>query len=269
MKTNHYFKTAYIAIAAILMTTGLAAQNLLTNGDFEISVAPFGWTKNNQDIVFAAEEGNSINGKSCRMPGLSASRNILQNVTISTPGNYIFKFTGRIQNAVGPNGTVDNNHATNGPATITAQVFGFDVDGTTLLTNALLTITSQANSNTTDSGVVVIPQEITRVQVKISKNWNVPYIDDVMLYLEGTLGITDNRIEEMQIYSSEDFLNVTSSSALSQINIIDITGKMQLSVSCKSEFTKQISLENISTGLYIIVATDIEGKVGTVKHMLK
>ncbi len=270
MKTNHYIKSAYIAIIAMVIATSLQAQNLLVNGDFEATEeAPLGWTKNNGDINYQITD-YTINNRSCRMPGVGAPRWIWQDVEIPVSGKYIFEFTGRIQNqALFASGDSPNDHATLGPATLKGEIFGFDADGETLLPDVLLTLETQSNSNVTLKGEVEIPESITKVQVKISKDWNIPYIDDVLFYLDGTLGVAKSTIENLKIYSNDGSLFVSSSSQLNQISIYDTTGRMMRTIKSENKTTDQISIGNLATGLYIITATDIDGKTGTLKHLIK
>ncbi len=280
MKTNHYIKSTYIAIIALAMAINLQAQNLLVNGDFEATVAPFGWTKNNGDILLNEKNAYSIhpdkdendvfiNGN-CRMPGLAAVRFITQSVDITTAGTYTFKFTTRIQNgAPFLSGDSPNNHATLGPATVTGEIFPFEADGTTVGTTALATITTQSNTNTDVSTSVTIAAEVTKVQVKISKNWNVPYIDDVLFYLNGTLGVAKNDIENLKIYSNDGSLFVSSSSQLNHINIYNTSGSLIRTIKTENNTSDQISIGNLAKGLYIIRATDKDGKTGALKHLIK
>lgn len=270
MKKKHYFKNAIIAVTAMMMSTGLQAQNLLVNGDFEATEAPWGWSRNNTDILLSEANDFKINNQTCRMPGLGAARWIWQNVEISAAGKFFFEFTGRIQNAAPfDSGTSPNSHATLGPATLKGEIFGFEADGSTLLPDALLTLETQSNSNITLKGEIEIPDSITKVQVKISKNWNVPYVDDVFFYLEGTLGVATNTMEDLNIYSKDGALFVTSSTQLNQISIFDITGQMIHTIKAVNKTHEQISTGNFRSGIYLITATDIDGRTGAVKHIIR
>lgn len=263
----------FTIIGLLMIATSFSAQNLLVNGNFE---ATTGWTKNNGDIILNEKNANSIhpdkdanelyiNGN-CRMPGLAAARFITQPVEITTSGTYTFKFTARIQNAVGLSGALDNNHATLGIATVKGEIFPIASDGT-VGTTALATISTQSNTNTEVSTTVAIDAAITKVQVKIGKDWNVPYIDDVYFGLPVT-GINDLRIENLSVASSNGILSVDCSSMLVKIDVIDTTGKI---IQSNSDINaNSIQLTNpLKSGLYMIFATDNHGKTAVVKHLIK
>lgn len=263
-------------IIGLLMTaSSFYAQNLLVNGYFEATAAPFGWERSNtSDITLNEKSANSvhpdkdandlyING-SCRMPGPAQSRWIWQDVEVGSAGTYTFKFTTRIQNAAGPSGASPNNHASLGIATVTGEIFSIASDGST---SALATISTQSNSNVEVSTTVAIAAEVTKVQVKIAKNWNVAYIDDAYFGLPST-GINELHILNMHVVSNNGMITVNCPSTLVKINVLDITGKTIQSISDINANSTQLTYP-LNSGLYMIVATDNHGKTGVVKHLVK
>ncbi len=235
-------------------------NNLLVNGDFEATEGPSGWSKNNADILLSENNEFGINNQTCRMPGIGAPRWIWQNVEIAVPGKYFLEFKARIQNAAPfASGDSPNNHVTLGPATIKGEIIGFESDGNTLLNNALLTLESQSNTNITLRGEVEIPVNITKVQVKISKNWNVPYIDDVSFDLvkvpnstsetksgNSTIEIFPNPLKSGKLYirlSGNDMLET-------RVSLSDLQGRVIMDQTITDNF---IHIENsIDKGIYLL-----------------
>ena len=267
----------FTIINLLMISATFSAQNLLVNGDFEATLAPFGWAKNNGDILLNEKNANSIhpdkdanelylNGN-CRMPGLAAVRFITQSVDVTTAGTYTFKFTTRVQNAVGLSGASENNHATLGVATVTGEIFPFDVDGVTVGTTALATISTQSNANTDVSTTVAIAAEVTKVQVKIAKSWNVAYIDDVYFGLPST-GINEHRIEDLKVTSKNGIITVNTQSGLENVKIHDMTGKVIQSISVDNLSIIQFP-QIVNNGLYLILATDSKGRTAVVKYLVK
>lgn len=273
MFTKSYLKPVFIAILA---TVGISfsvvgeGPNLLINGDFELTEAPWGWKGNNADITYNdTVVANQINTGTCRLPGAAQARNINQDVEVSALGVYQFKCTARIQNSVGASGTIENNHATKGgPGTITAEILPFDTDGATLLSIVLATIDTQSNANTDLSMNVTIPEGVTKVKVRIKKDWNVVYIDDVVFNSLAS-GLRNPNIENLRVYSNTSGITINSSSTLARVRVFDISGKVVKSIPCNGLQQIVIPLYNVVPGLFLIEVADEHGNVDRVKQLIK
>ena len=134
------------------------------------------WTASNSDMIFIDDATTSINGRTCRMTSSLLPRSLEQLVQV-TPGKvYKFSFNGRIQNAEGASGAVLNDNSTKeGPGTLTGCI----VD---TANNVLCNLATQSNINTNLTGYFKVPDDIKLVYVRMSKDWNVAYVDDVELF---------------------------------------------------------------------------------------
>lgn len=263
-----------IALMAMISTVSLHAQeNLILNGDFEVNKeldpeADFYWWRNNSDISMGDWQNvdNQINNGTCRMPGPAQARSIRQDIEIASPGSYTLKFTGRIQNANGPNGSSPNDRDGNGPATLTATVTGFDVDGTTLLVDPLITLTTQSNTNETVSSEFEIPGDITKVRVLFTKNWNIAFLDDVMLY-SGTSAVDQVSIQGLRVSTDNKTIRIDATADLSVLSLYDISGRIIKTLDCKGQ--SHVEVNDCTQGVYIIYITDVHGNMGMVKQIIK
>jgi len=272
-KITIYLGMFFIALLTMMSTESLHAQeNLILNGDFEVNrdidpEASLHWTRSNSDISMGdwGNPDNQINGGTCRMPGPAQGRNMYQNVEIPVAGTYTFKFTARIQNANGPNDSSPNDRDGQGPGTITATINGFDVDGETLLSDPLVTLTTQSNTNETVSADIEIPESITKVRVRVEKNWNIAFIDDVMLYGVAS-GLIQPSIEGLRVSAEKQSIRIASATALSAVRLYDMSGKLLQTKDLQGQI--QTSINNVTKGLYLISVTDVHGNTDKIKQII-
>ncbi|MPN47993.1 hypothetical protein SDC9_195597 [bioreactor metagenome] len=155
---------------------------------------------------------------------------------------------------------MENNNATKGgPGTITASIFPLDEDGTTVLPDALATFTTQSNANIVKSGEVVVPEGVPGVQIKISKDWNIVYIDDVSFRLKVDLwsGTHVNTASSFRVIpGNNNSISFISTEKISSVRIINICGQTVLS---SSEVSDHIILPYGAKGILIAAAKTESG----------
>jgi len=133
------------------------------------------WTVSGADMVYADDATTNINGRTCRMTNNSLAGSLEQLVQV-TPGKvYKFSFNGRIQSEAGASGTFPNSNSTKGgPGTLTGCI----VD---TANNILYSLSTQSNITTNETGYYKIPDNIKLVHIRLLKDWNIAYVDDVEL----------------------------------------------------------------------------------------
>ncbi len=244
--------------------------NYVSNGDFSLSNA---WIKgdNMTDILIpentAGNEVSDAGAFYCRMPSLSSSRFIYQDIIWNAGGNFEFGFKGRIQNAVGPSGSQPNNRTATEPfgvATLTGEVFAFNTNGV-LSTTPIAQVTTQSNTNVSLRVPVQLPANTNKIRIKISKNWNVSYVDDV--YISTTTALSSAKLESIKIHKLGTDLLVSSEKELSMVKIFDCMGKVVYQFNCKRALKCKIPLLNLYSGIYIVSVVDVNQIVATQKFI--
>ena len=271
------YKITLLGVLVITMlminTTHIFAQeNLVLNGDFEVNTqenpeADIIWKKNNADISMRDWDNvdNQINGGTCRMPGPAKDRNIRQDIEIPTPGIYTLQFTGRIQNSNGPDGSAPNDRDGQGPGTLTATITGFDTDGETLLSDPLITLSTQSNTNKTVTKEFEIPETVTKVRIVIAKDWNIAFVDDVKLF-STTSGFQQPSVEGLCVFTENNSIKLMATHALSVVHVFNVDGKLIQTVNSKG--MNHVSIDSCVKGVYLISITDAFGNTGKIKHIV-
>ncbi|WP_026905081.1 hypothetical protein [Pedobacter glucosidilyticus] len=158
------------------------AQNLVQNGDFEISgTSP----QNFANWTHAATYSNiakdispvKINGQiSLRLTANTSPAYITSDaITVEPNKNYRLKFTGRIHKTAGASGTLETSEG----ASLKLNILIWDGNKTTPTKFQALSITS--GSNETVTGTFKVPATgVTSIKLLISKNKDIAYVDDIV-----------------------------------------------------------------------------------------
>lgn len=223
-------------------------SNLVKNGFFYESGS--NWSKNNTDIVFELNAETGINGTTCRMPGVQNGRSIQQDITVLPGETYTFSFIGRIQNAVGASGSQPNEHATNGAATIKGEIIA--PEGV-----VLFTLSTQSAVNEELSGEFTVPEGISTVTVKLSKDWNIAYLDNVMVELKNPTAVDVINHIEMKVRSIENKIYFEASLPISILCLFDLTGSMFVS---QKPMAPDTSIQINGPGVYLAKAVFTNGE---------
>ncbi len=232
-------------------------NNLIVNGTFDDSGS--GWTGNNSDIVYETNTETGINGRTCRLPSIASARNIRQTIGVKPGSTYQFSFKGRVQNVVGASGTQVNNHSTLGIATLKGEIVGAEE-------NVLLSLSSQESSTQELSGDFLVPINITTVTVKLSKDWNVAYLDDVQVIEKINLS-TKNNSEKgiIKAYVSHNRIQIDSSIIMKSISLFDITGSV---IAHSKPMQSSTTFNLLPSGIYIIEAMLDSGMTSKTKILM-
>ncbi len=216
------------------------------NGTFDEGAAH--WKLSNTDIVFESSVTTAINGVTCRMPGVSNGRNMSQEIELTPDMEYEFRFTGRIQNAVGASGSQINNHTTNGVATLSGEVFDSE-------NKLLLLLVNQEPKDKELSGKFYLPSGSEQVTVRLSKNWNVAYIDNVKIHESATSGVNEAKsLSMLQLHKTDKGFRIENKNNSNKIQlamVYDISGKI---IRKFIQPEKIFDVTPLLHGLYIIVA---------------
>lgn len=222
--------------------------NLIQNGFFDFGST--GWKLSNSDIVFETNPETGINGITCRFPGVNNSRHIQQVVDVKANTTYSFEFKGRIQNAVGASGTQPNHHESNGIATLKGEVLTPDND-------LLLLLESQESVDQHLVGDFQTSNNTYSVTVRINKNWNVAYVDEVLLEEKNSTG---NHVlfptSTIKFKNLKQGLRIESSSPMDSIEIYDLAGRLIKNFFLPGQAKDVVPLKN---GMYIISVNLKEG----------
>ncbi len=223
------------------------SDELVKNGDFEDSSNSDWISADNYSDVFYNESTYPVNeSQCCRMPGAGQSRAISQSITVDEEREYSFAFSGRIQNSHGESGSADNNRDGKGVATLKAEIIA---DNTTLKT-----FTIQSNTNTTSSGVFSVPQNINEINLKLSKNWNIAYIDEVSVKSNSTASTKEKPLIMSTIFPNPASDNFTLSSKRDILSYAIYNNNGQLVKSAKNIYQQHtdINISNLTPGSYLV-----------------
>ena len=244
----------YIRVWKDSSSTSTPAGNLIENGDFESSSTAY-WAESNSDIIISestfpvSEESNY-----CRMPGVPNGRSISQDVAVEPGAKYLFSFMGRIQNSHGASDV--NNHGTNGPATLKGEILNGD--------DVLKVISTQENKNTKVSDTLSVPQGVSAVTIKISKNWNVAYVDDVELEktMFNTVAPNFNKpSSSLSVYPNpvKNNLNIRNSQSIVHCKIYNNYGVIVKSINLNGEKELEMDVSSFKSGLYVVCVCTEDG----------
>lgn len=180
---------AYVDYVRVWKPQG-AASSVISNSDFEENPETNKWFKSRSDIELYKSLKPFYKADYCKLPDADNERGILQTVSVEPGQAYEFTLTGRIQNS--DQLIVDeNNHASKGPATLMAEL---KVSGETILD-----LNIQSNKDTTVVKQIMIPTDVDKVLVKVSKNWNIAFVDHVYLNRIRLLAIPQRSMSELRI----------------------------------------------------------------------
>jgi hypothetical protein len=178
------------------------------------------------------------------------SRHIQQVVDVKANTTYSFEFKGRIQNAVGASGTQPNHHESNGIATLKGEVLTPDND-------LLLLLESQESVDQHLVGDFQTSNNTYSVTVRINKNWNVAYVDEVLLEEKNSTG---NHVlfptSTIKFKNLKQGLRIESSSPMDSIEIYDLAGRLIKNFFLPGQAKDVVPLKN---GMYIISVNLKEG----------
>lgn len=222
--------------------------NLVMNGFF--NDGGNNWSKNNSDIVFEDNAETGINGTTCRLPGANNGRHIQQVIGVIPENSYSFSFMGRIQNTIGASGTQVNNNATHGPGTLKAEIMTSDGD-------VLLSVSTHSPEDEEMSGSFTAPEGVTSVTLRISKDWNIAYLDDVIIESlnPSSVGLTEQN--DLKVFVSANQLKFEAESPIARIRVFDLTGR---NITSLTPFATSVTANVNTQGVYI---TEIEFSDGT------
>jgi beta-glucanase (GH16 family) len=211
----------YIRVWKVGGTVVEPETNLVVNGFF--NNGGDNWSKNNSDIVFEDNAETGINGTTCRMPGAGNGRNIQQVIDVVPGNSYSLSLMGRIQNAVGASGTQPNNHTTLGTATLKAEIL-------TSTNDVLLSLTSQSPEDEEMSGSFTVPAGVTSITVKLSKDWNIAYLDDVIIEPLDASAVDKTEQNQLKIITTSNQLRFDTEIPMASLRIYDMRGTIVTSL---------------------------------------
>lgn len=269
--TNAYVD--YIRVWKEAFPSDITGCNVVYNNDFEhSSKEDFVWHKNHESIELAANTSPVVSGsKYGYLAGRDVSRFIHQDVVVEPGLTYNFSFSGRIQNVNGGSGIYANNHATKGRATLKGEILNGN--------NVLLNISTTSRNNTSVQGTVTIPDGVRVVRVKISKNWNLAYVDKVEFTSPfsakcATLSTGDKSndvfVDEIAIYPNP-VLNTTEVSGIKpnyKLTLTDFSGRILKNYAPLTQ-TLSVDLSKYPTGMYFLHFRNRDRNISFCKKLIK
>ncbi len=257
---NGVLTAAYVDYIRVWKQTG--EQPVIQNGDFEATSGTT-WAESNSDIVIHENKyPDETNSYYCRFPGIPNGRNISQTVSVEPGETYSFKFNGRIQNSHSASDA--NNHSSKGPATLKGEI----LNGT----DVLLSLSTQSNTYATVQGEVTIPAGVSNIKVKISKNWNVGYVDNVELIKKSSTNISDNKSNlEFNVYPNptSELINVECEEIIHSYQLVNSAGVLVAREQNIDNNRTTIELNNYTRGLYLLKLESKLGNLAVKKIMVK
>ena len=243
-------------------------ENLIYNGDFEIHINDdnFGWENKATVRMNAGDTPEAINGLTLRMGGPAGSRQIWQEVNVVPGQNYVIRFTGRIMNSNSASGADVNNHSEFGPATLSCIILvgEFNIDDELNSATELFAISTQSNTDVLVEGVFAIPQGITSITVKLHKDHNVAFVDDVELRTttaEVTLPTLVERVKHIYgIYPNpaRDHIFLNNTEKVISISILSVAGQEVKKQLANGQSTLQLDVSYLNPGVYFISILDAD-----------
>lgn len=147
--------------------------NLVLNGDFESETQFEFWAKKNTtgaNLAIEANAANVIAGSRCmRMTGASAWADNSQTIDVEPGKTYEFGMTARILDKAGASGGASTNRSLN------LAIRKVDDAKTVYASAPAVTVGTDTRTQVT----VTIPDGVTQVQLFISKNNGIGYVDEV------------------------------------------------------------------------------------------
>lgn len=230
--------------------------NNVFNGNFKGRGS--GWTLSNSDMVFR-DDYDSIEGVTCRMPGVNQTRNISQRFNLKPGGKYSFQFTGRIHDAVSASGDVPNNMG----ATLMAEILAG--------TSSLMSLSTQSFSNHTVSSEVIIPEDVSELLLRISKDKGVAYLDNISLKPVTSTRQKNVEIETQSIIfpnPSNGYFSIRSKNQVSFVEILNMSGQILRRFQVNGYSFSSGSDPDLPPGTYLILVWDEKGNFEKHKHMI-
>lgn len=239
---------AYVDYIRVWKPLG-AGSSIVSNGDFEETPENNNWFKSNSDISLYETLTPFYKGTYCKMPDSENERGITQSVVVEPGMPYEFTMTGRIQNS-DTKISDENNHATQGPATLKAEL---KVSGETILE-----MSTQSSKDVTVSKQIIIPEDVNKVLVKVSKNWNYAYIDHVYLSRINALGIEDNKALSTGVtcypnpIRSGHYLSIASEEKIISYQLFSLNGKVLYHNRNVNTSQCRIATNQLNGGVYLL-----------------
>lgn len=233
----------YVRVWKLTREVPEISENVLQNGTFSNNGS--NWSKSNSDIAFDSGAEVAISGITCRMPGAAKDRAISQVVDVQPNKTYEFSFRGRIQNAIGSSGSFPNNHEINGQATLKGEIITAD-------SVVLLSLHTKESTTQELSGKFTVPEGITAVVVKISKDWNIAYVDDVVLISEDVSVVNQVDYNSLKLSTTANGLMVTALDPIKTFKVYTISGQAVVALSPNQS---TFSVGKLLSGLYIVDAS--------------
>jgi hypothetical protein len=116
----------------------------------------------------------------------------------------------------------------------------------------LLNLNTQESTTQELSGEFTVPEGITSVIVKISKDWNIAYVDDVVLIAEDVSAINQVDDNSFKLTTTTDGLLVTALNPIKTFHIYNISGQAVVAFSPNQS---TFSVGKLLSGLYIVDAS--------------
>jgi Secretion system C-terminal sorting domain len=92
-------------------------------------------------------------------------------------------------------------------------------------------------------------------------NWSTYYyIDDVSLYEDSTLSVKEDKVEDNILIfpnPADNRISIQSKNEISETTLLDMKGKILL----KTKFTSSLDVSNISSGIYLIKCSYVNGEI--------
>ena len=240
------------------------SDELVKNGEFEDSLNT-AWKSadNYTDVIYSDSNFPVANGQYCRLPGASQSRAITQDIELSPNQSYTFSFSGRIHNAAGESGSSINDKDGKGPATLKAEI--------TSEQTVLKSFTIDSNNNTSVTGEFTVPQDQSTITLKLSKNWNIAYIDNVSIKPINTTSINNLHITKCSLYPNPTQGSTTLSCnyTINSYNIYNTLGQVVETGSNINAKQIGINTSQLNKGKYVVSVKDNFQKKDCMKLLVK
>ncbi|MEA4935273.1 MAG: family 16 glycosylhydrolase [Paludibacter sp.] len=236
----------------------VTSSNLLVNGDFNNDGNS--WTASNSDLVYDNAASTEITGRTCRLSGAGSDRFIKQTINVIPGRTYQFSLKGRIQNEIGASGAFANNHATNGAATLKGEIL---ISGN----ETLLALSTQKAITQNLFGTFTVPEDVTSLTVRLSKDWNIAYVDDVVVEeVQGTSATNFPNQNKLKISTFNNNLKIEATSLIRSLLIYDVSGSL---VAQHVPMNINASVEIILPGVYIVKALLSDGEICRKKFIIR
>lgn len=252
-----------LLFTALIMTFCLCAnaQNLLLNGDLEAGESHVftNWIEATSNI--RQELNNQIGGsRSVRLAGLSAPVYFSQDVNVEAGAEYTFTYTGRIQDAAGPSGTISTNR------TLVGRIKALDGDDTSFKEVANIS----SGTNQTVTGTFKVPSGATKVRVQLQKADGIAYADDLSFTKATSTSIGEAKEISLTVTPnpSNGLFRITASETLFSVAVFNAAGQLVKSKKVYGVDNLTLDINCQSRGIYILKLKTSAGKLYTKKVMI-